>query len=829
MVFLAEALINLVRSVFRYPKYLLVIPLVIVVLYYLIKKDFMQVDLKFMNVRKRLKLFMFLSRALIFTLLIIAIASPFTIKEKTVQRDPFIKLIIDNSTSMNIFDMQKVAELKTGLEKEIAVEIKFIGNNEESALGDGILQNLKTDENILLATDGQNNKGAQLGDVLLLANKFNASINTLNIPIIKDDVSVSIDGPSRTMKDVENLYYVNVRKIGNVNRYKLKVTVDDNVVVDTESTELQHKFVSKFTEGSHRITAVITPIAQNDDYFIQNNVYYKTVRVIKKPRILFYSKSASPMYELLTQVYDVDLTSSMAGVDINGYYAAVINDIPVGEIEGSVSEGNNNGENNQNDRKNVDKLIEFVTDGNGLLVVGGKNSFDKGNYKGSMFESLLPVFVAKPGKKEGEVNVMIVIDISGSTGQEIGDATAVDINKGLAISVFRSLRRDNRVGVLAFNTEPYLIEPLGYKSKKTEVEDKIKKLQRGGGTVIGEAIKVADEMLERVAGSRNIVLISDGVTTGEVYAIERAIWAGKTGTKIYTVGVGKETKEWIMEEFARVSNGIYFKADQTNRFKILFGNTEDIPETERLNIEILDGNHFITKNLAVKKAKIYGFNQVVPKTPAKLVVATTGGDPLITAWNYALGRVVAYTADDGSSWAPSMLTAENSKLVVRSVNFAIGIPDRKDKNVFDVKDTRINQATEIFIRTDNLPKVETGDANSQKFVFYKIDKETYKAEVIPQKLGFDKVGEVEYAVNYPLEYELLGMNPELGNLVQSSGGKRFETNNANKIIEEVKSRSKRIVVDRVDIRWYFIVIAIILFLIEITVRKIIEHRKAAKI
>ena len=829
MVFLAEAAINTIRGVFRYPKYLFVIPLVILVLYYLIKKDFMQADMRFVSVRKRLKLFMFLSRALIFTLLIIAIASPFTIKEKTVQRDPFIKLIIDNSSSMNIFEMQKVAELKAELEKEIAVEAKYIGNNEESALGDGILQNLKTEENILLATDGQNNKGAQLGDVLLLANKFNASINTMNIPIIKDDLAVSVDGPSRTMKDVENLYQVNVHKVGNVNRYKIKVTVDDKVVVETESTELQHKFVSKFSEGSHRITAVVTPISQSEDHFSQNNVYYKTVRVIKKPRILYYSKSASPMYELLTQVYDVDLTSSLAGVDFNKYYAAVINDIPILDIEGSVSEGNKNNANNEDDRKNVDKLIEFVTDGNGLLVVGGKNSFDKGNYKGSLFESLLPVFVAKPGKKEGEVNVMIAIDISGSTGQESGDATAVDIEKGLAISVIRNLRRDNRVGVIAFNTKSYLIEPIGFKSKKTDIEDKIKKLQYGGGTVIGEAIKTADEMLEKVSGSRNIVLISDGVTTAEVYAIERAIWAGKTGTKIYTVGVGKRTKEWMLEEFSRVSNGIYFRADQTNRFKILFGNTEEIPETERLNIEILDDNHFITKNLAIKKAKIYGFNQVVPKTPAKLVVATTGGDPLITAWNYALGRVVAYTADDGSSWAPAMLTSENSKIVVRSINFAIGVPDRKERNVFDVKDTRINLPTEIFIRTENPPKVETGDANSQQFVFYKIDKETYKAEVVPQKLGFNKVGEVEYAVNYPLEYEALGLNPELGSIVQSSGGKVFEANNAEKIIEEVKSRSKRIIVDRVDIRWYFIAIAIIILLMEITIRKIIEHHKAAKI
>lgn len=829
MVFLVEAVALWMRSVFRYPKILALILPMLIVLYYLIRKDFFQEDFRFKNVRQRLKTFMFITRAIIFSLLIIAIASPFMIKEKTVQRDPFIKLIIDNSSSMDIFDMQAVSTLKAELEKEIAVEVKYIADQETSAIGDGILQNLKSDENILLATDGQTNKGSQLGDVLLLANKFNASIHTLNLPIIKSDVSVTVDGPSRTMKDVENLYYVNVNKVGSVNRYKLKVTVDDNVVLDTESTEHQHKFVSKFTEGSHRITAVVTPLAQNEDHFAQNNIFYKTVRVIKKPRVLFYSKTTSPLYDLLTQVYEVDLTSSLSGIELDKYYAVVMNDIPIADIESSVSAGNDNNNKNSNDASNknhVDKLIEFVTNGDGLLVVGGKNSYDKGNYKGSLFESILPVFVAKPGKKEGEVNVMIVVDISGSTGQETGDASAVDIEKALAISVFRSLRRDNRVGVIAFNTVPYIIEDIGYKSKKTGLEDKIKRLQYGGGTVIGEAIRKADDMLEKVSGSRNIVLISDGVTTGEAYSIDRAIWAGKTGTKIYTVGVGKRTKEWILEKYAELTKGIYFKADQTNRFKILFGNTEDIPETERLNLEILDDNHFITKNLFMKKPKIYGFNQVVPKTPAKLVAATTGGDPLITAWNYALGRVVSYTADDGSSWAPALLTSDNSKLIIRSINFAIGVPDRKERNVFDVRDTRISQPTEIFIRTEAPPKVklETGE-----LLFYKTDKDTYKAEVIPNKLGFEKVQDIEYAVNYPLEYEALGMNPELLSIVQTSGGKTFEATEVTKIIEDAKSKSRTIIVDRVDIRWYFVAIAIILFLIEITIRKIIEHHKAAKI
>src|SRR3989338_4981244 len=139
------------------------------------------------------------------------------------------------------------------------------------------------------------------------------------------------------------------------------------------------------------------------------------------------------MYELLTQVYDVDLTSSLAGVDMNKYYAAVINDIPIAEIEGSVSEGNKNNANNEDDRKNVDKLIEFVTDGNGLMVVGGDNSFDKGGYKGSLFESILPVQVGIGEKAKGEdFNVIFLVDLSGTAGLKFGAGSAntvIDVEK----------------------------------------------------------------------------------------------------------------------------------------------------------------------------------------------------------------------------------------------------------------------------------------------------------------------------------------------------------------------------------------------------------------
>jgi uncharacterized membrane protein/uncharacterized protein YegL len=804
MVFLSDVIVQWIYSVFRYPKALFAIIPTVIVIYYVIKINFVKIDPRFEHVRARLRWVMILSRIMIFTLLIIAIASPFLIKETTIERDPFVKMIIDNSTSMNVFNNEKVSKLKSELEKEILVETAYIGNKEYSALGDGILNSMKTDENILLVTDGQNNKGAKLGDVLLLANKFNSSVNALELEVKNSDLAVSVEGVSRTMKDVENTYIINVNKVGDVEEYAIKLIVDDKVVLDTRSDKEQLKFTTKFEEGSHKIKAEILPISKDDDHFMQNNIFQKSVKVIERPKILLYTKKATPLYELYKPIYDIKQVASLDDVNLNDYYAIILNDIHASEIT------------DQN------AFVDFVTNGNGLLAIGGKNSFDKGDYKGTILESIMPAFVSKPGKKEGDVNVVIVIDISGSTKQQVDGTTQVDVEKALGLSIYDDLTPDKRVGLVAFNTKAYMIDPIEFKYKKTGFKEKISKLTYGGGTVIGEGIRKADDMLEKVQGSKNIILISDGVTTAESYSIERALWAARTAVKVYTVGVGKRTKEWFLEELSRVSNGIYFRADQQNKLKILFGDPEKLPGIDRLRLEVLDSNHFITKNIDEVHPKIYGFNQVVPKTPAKLVATTTGGDPLITTWNYALGRVVAYTTDDGSVWAPESLNADNSVLLVRSLNFAIGVPDRKEDEVFHVTDTRINEPTEIIIRTEQYPEAEG-------ILFYKIEKNTYKAEIVPDEIGFGNIGRSVYAVNYPLEYRKLGMNSDLRAIVESSNGKVFKTDQLKEIIEFVHSRSKRVILQKRDIRWPFIILAMIIFLIEVTLRKVIEHHKANKV
>ena len=107
-------------------------------------------------------------------------------------------------------------------------------------------------------------------------------------------------------------------------------------------------------------------------------------------------------------------------------------------------------------------------------------------------------------------------------------------------------------------------------------------------------------------------------------------------------------------------------------------------------------------------------------------------------------------------------------------------------------------------------------------IFFKLQNDVYKATITPQTTGFNKVVDAEFAVNYKSEFADLGFNPGLEDVVLATGGSMYEPGEVDRMIDEVKSRSKRTIVKKVYVRWPFIIAAILLFLVDILTRKFIR-------
>ncbi len=796
------------RFFIEYPQIILAIVPVIIALIIFMSRSFIKFSNKtekreYERAHKGRRIFVIITRCLIVLYLLIALSSPYTIKEEIGQGDYSLKILFDNSTSMDLFDSNVVNEVFNSIKEKIPVTKMPIASGSYSPIGNSIINNMHGNDNILIITDGQNNKGKELASVMFFANLLNTTVSTIILEPIHDDYSVVIEGPSESIIGSENEFYIKLNKAGNPPEYGISVTVDGrNVNLERLDKEL-FKFTKVLSEGYHKITATINC----NDYFLENNVYYKTVQVLPKPKVLYVTEKDPKFLGMIYRTYNVEDKENIPD-DISSYSAVIIDDLNVDKLESKT-----------------DILSDYVIEGGGLFVIGGENSFDKGDYKGSMFETILPVKVGEAGfGGEMATSIVIVIDISESTGQDFSRKSAskkVDVEKSLALEIMDGISLYDKVGVVAFNHRAYILSRLGVLGEiENNITKKISTLYDTGGTLVYSGLKQAQFLLDGSLGSKNIILISDGVDSIPSLSLNLAEEFGDKNIRLYTVGIGEATNRAFLQTLAIKTGGEYFEPTETQKLNILFKERGEMPVADIASVVLFNNNHFITKNLEIN-ADITGYNQVVKKSAAQMLVSMGDGKPIISVWQFGLGRVAVLSTDDGSLWSSQLLSEKNSKLLTRTINWAIGDPQKNLDFYSKVKDTHLGDTTKIIVKSDKKPV-------SDVLKFEKTEEDKYISYFTPEETGFDEFFHATMAVNYPLEYKEVGFNREMRDLVEISGGKMFDSIDSNELVEFIKQVSIRKKTVPNYWRWPFVAIALIILLIEIFVRKIIESVRRIK-
>ncbi|MBI2660170.1 VWA domain-containing protein [Candidatus Woesearchaeota archaeon] len=806
----------------RYSYVIIAIIPVLLFIFWMTRKTFVKFGNRFeleayLKSKKTDRMIVLALRSLAFISLLVALASPFVLESKTVPGDPRLTILVDNSSSMVLYNPSIAYDLYKRLEGAIPVNVRTIATGEHSAIGNGILNNIEGGDNIMVITDGVNNEGKLLGDIMLFASNVNSSVSTLRMDPVKSDAGIVIEGPDELIKDTEGDFVVRVSVVGKNIPYTLQVAYDDtNLVLEEEaSSSKEFAFSRKFPEGEyHRLTAKLLDVG-NEDYFKDNNVFYKSIKIVPRPKVLYLTEKNSPLAQELNKIYQLDVRSTIPS-DLSEYMAIIINDIRASKLISSVS-----------------MLSDYVSDGNGVIFIGGENSFERGGYKGTLLETLLPIKIgASEEQNKSDINIVVVIDRSQGTEDYIA------VEKALALSVLDSLSEKNNVGVAFFGGAPCQSHevsvdgaPLGIKPLK-ENKEKLRKaistVKFDGQSCFDVGLQGGFQMLSKVGGSKNIILITDGKTTYQTLrdnTLEAARRINNLGVKVFVVGVGTDTENInasfktnkFLADLAVLGGGNYYKAGEENKLKIEFADKDPSKGEEFYNTLVpIDTTHFITLGLDDMQATLSGYNYAVPKPAARLLVTTHKNIPILVVWRFGLGRVVSITTDDGSRWAGDLLNKKNSKLITKSINWAIG--DLARKKSYDVKitDTVLGKQTAVNVISRDMP-------SSQGLAFAKIDTNLYSASHTPANTGYHEILGATFAVNYNDEYANLGINDEFTKLVEKTGGKIFEPNDTKGIIEFIKAKSKRIKIDSTDYRWPFAIAAMLLFLAEIAIRRYREN------
>lgn len=260
---------------FAYPLVLLLISPVVLAGWYSIRR----------GISKRL----IISRVVILSLLLIALASPFTIGTHTIRDEtPRVTVLSDQTMGMDLFKKDTGQNIFDAIKSKTPTTYRqFAGI--KSPIGDEVIQNAEGNNNIVLVSDGNNNYGKDLFDAISFVSRTGTAVFAVRQTPIHNDASVEIESAKNLIIGNDNVFNIVVRQAGNETSYRLDVEID-GAPVDSETIVQQGRIkvipvsYTFSSLGTHSVKATITP--NGEDWFKLNNVFYKSVFVVPKPRVL---------------------------------------------------------------------------------------------------------------------------------------------------------------------------------------------------------------------------------------------------------------------------------------------------------------------------------------------------------------------------------------------------------------------------------------------------------------------------------------------------------------------------------------------------------------
>ena len=484
-------------------------------------------------------------------------------------------------------------------------------------------------------------------------------------------------------------------------------------------------------------------------------------------------------------------------------------------------------------------LEPYVRDfGGGLIASGGDDSFALGGYFKTSLEKVLPVNMELKGKKTiPDMSIITVIDKSGSMSETSGGITKLDLAKEAAARVLDSLRDNDEIGVLAFDDAQYWVVKPQKPTDREALRNDIGTIRQGGGTSILPALEEAvKSMKSQKSKIKHIILLTDGQAekTGYDKLLEEA---EKSGITISTVAAGRDADVNLLEYISQKAGGRFYVTDEYSNIPTIFAKETFMAARAYLNNREFTPRvafpHPVIED-AVRKGmpKLLGYIAASPKDAARVLLESDEGDPILTLWQYGLGKTAAWNSDMSGKWSGNYVNWEdNPALWNNLINWTIENYSSEDLEVetriqggfgeisVKQKNSKETMDTKAVITTPSLEAIEI-PLNAEAPGHYKGQFRIDDTGAYLIKAVQSKDGEIQSAVStgisaqYSPEYSMDASSDKLERLVLESGGKYIKDSS------EVFQGSIAPVRGRLDLTFPMLLLALFAFLVDIALRRL---------
>ncbi len=395
------------------------------------------------------------------------------------------------------------------------------------------------------------------------------------------------------------------------------------------------------------------------DAYLEDDSLKGWVGVGARRKVLILTDSAKDANYLGTVVNRMGLEPTVVPITggttkwngtVAGYDAVLINNVPSERIAPAAQNA----------------MAAYVSRGGSLAMVGGDSSFGLGGYADSPLAPVMPVTMKPPQHKERKRALVLIIDKSGSMGRN----DKLTYAKAAAETVTRSLKDNDLIGVIGFDSQPFVVIPLqSVGQSRAYFNQMVNRLSAHGQTFLIPALREAERTLGNSGTQvKHVVILTDGETGGtpEMYydLVSRMHHDG--GATISTIAVGQEANVDLLQAIAKYGGGSYYQTDSPSNLPQLFvedfkAHGGDITMVEKEFTPRNESPDAILKDLAARQMPpLLGYvsTEIKPRATMDMYVDRSGTrEPVIASWTYGAGKVMAVTTDASGRWSGTWVSA----------------------------------------------------------------------------------------------------------------------------------------------------------------------------
>ena len=740
-----------------------------------------------------------------------------------------VVLFGDNSKIDKVLNKKK--EYKSIDEKPV-VTATNIQEAVESALG---LFERGGSKRIVLITDGEENQG----DILK------------STPLINEQ-KIDFKVYKITGEKGEEIYVDNVKVPDNISvgeEFSVSIDIKSNYAtkakltlfsgrnkVGEQQVQIQkgkNSFVFKDKQSSGGFKGYRVLVEAEGDTNKVNNEFSTFTNVMDKPNILLINgvKGDSEALEGIlsnsgANIKKIAPSASPSTLnELLEYKSIVLNDVHRDDLSNGF----------------MDNIEAYVKDyGGGLITFGGEDSYALGGYKDTSLEKVLPVYMDKRGKNEvPAISINLIIDKSGSMSAEGGGVSKLTLAKEAAMKALENLREVDEISVIAFDDTYDEVVPLQKVGDKEAIKELISGIQIRGGTSIYPALEQGYNMqMQSSAKIKHTILLTDGQ---DGYGLDNYATLLQNfidnNITLSTVAVGEGANAGLLNQLASIGKGRSYYTDIYTDIPRIFAKEVLLSAgtyiiNEEFTPKILS-NHEILAGVRTSDGipSLLGYIGTSIKENAVEILSSNHDEPILAAMQYGIGRTVSFTSDVSGQWSKNYLAWEYGPQLIKNMVY-FTIPKYGEEGKLNISQEGNEAKVEFY--NDKISKdakvkgIYNGENGEEgEFELSQVEPGKFEASIPLDSLGFynfsireEESGEVKnnykgaFALQYSDEYKFNTNGEKLDVVVKETKGSFI--NKPEEVFEGKLQREYK----KINLTTPLIVISILLFMLDIAYRRL---------